>query len=58
MSRSKTLIKSLAVTSNTHLKVTEIKDRLRLRTYDDVLRYLLGEFKSIEESAEELLALQ
>jgi hypothetical protein len=56
--RSKTLTKTIAISPKTHDKVSEIKDRLRLRTYDDVLRYLLGEFKSIEESAEELLALQ
>jgi len=47
--RSKTLTKTIAISPKTHDKVSEIKDRLRLRTYDDVLRYLLGEFKSIEE---------
>ena len=49
MARSKKLTKTLAISPKTHDKVSEIKDRLRLRTYDDVLRYLLGEFKSIEE---------
>jgi hypothetical protein len=52
MSRSKTLIKSLAVTEETHGKISEIRDKLRLRTYDDALRYLMGEFKSPLDSAQ------
>lgn len=52
MSRSKTLIKSLAVTEKTHNRITKIKEDLRLRTYDDVLAYLMGDFKSPLESTE------
>lgn len=46
MSRSKTLTKSLALSPETHARVSELKDSLRLRTYDDAIRYLMGDFNS------------
>jgi hypothetical protein len=43
--RSKTLTKTIALTLETRDRVLEIKNRLHLRTYDDVIKYLLGDFK-------------
>jgi hypothetical protein len=46
MSRSKTLTKSLALSPETHMRVSELREKLRLRTYDDTIKYLMGDFKS------------
>jgi hypothetical protein len=40
--RSKTLTKTLAISTKTHDNIAELKSRLQLRTYDEVLIYLLG----------------
>jgi hypothetical protein len=49
--RSKTLTKTIAMSPEIHSRITEIKDRLRLRTYDDALSYLLGDFESPLDSS-------
>jgi len=50
--KSKTLTKTIAMSPEIHSRIAEIKDKLRLRTYDDALSYLLGDFKSPLESTE------
>lgn len=46
--RSKTLIKTIAISQQVHERLTEIKDKHHLRTYDDVLKYLLGDFDLVK----------
>jgi hypothetical protein len=51
MSRSRTLTKTIALTPATHARVMEIRENNRLRTYDDAIRYLLGDFSPADEKA-------
>lgn len=51
MSRSRTLTKTIALTPATHARVLEIKEQMRLRTYDDAILYLLGDFSRLDEKA-------
>jgi hypothetical protein len=44
--RSRTLTKTLAITPSTYERIAQLKAQLRLRTYDDVISYLLGDFQS------------
>jgi hypothetical protein len=39
--RSKTLTKTLAISTKTHDNLTQLKSLLQLRTYDEVLEYML-----------------
>lgn len=46
--RSKTLTKTLAISPQIHERLSEIKDKHHLRTYDDVLKFLLGDFEPLK----------
>lgn len=45
--RSRTLTKTLAITPETHARVSSIREKMRFRTYDDVIRYLMGDFSHL-----------
>ena len=47
--RSKNLTKTVAITPKTYQRIAELKYQLRLRTYDDVLAYLLGDFQPVSQ---------
>jgi hypothetical protein len=47
--RSKTLTKTVAISPQIHGRLTEIKDKHHLRTYDDVLKYLMGDFEPVKQ---------
>lgn len=46
--RSKILTKTLAISPQIHERLSEIKDKHHLRTYDDVIKYLLGDFNPVK----------
>lgn len=46
--RSKTLTKTLAISPQIHERLSEIKDKHHLRTYDDVIKFLLGDFEPLK----------
>ena len=52
--RSKKLTKTVAITPKTYQRIAELKYQLRLRTYDDVLAYLLGEFQPVSIQSDQV----
>ena len=45
--RSKSLTKTVAITPLTLSKLSELKNKFHLRTYDDVINYVLGDIPPI-----------
>lgn len=50
--RSRTLTKTLAITPETHARVSEIREKMRFRTYDDAVRYLMGDFNHLRSAGQ------